>query len=419
MNSSVSKPVTNKFIKIFSDYWEKFKAQVPSYNNSHVNKQIESMMNCANPEFGYSQYMCLGCGEDSKVVAHSCKSRFCLRCGRVCGENFAISIASKLHKDVNYRHLVLTIPMQFRNFFYKNRFTPDLYNVFMKLGYEFLKEVLKKVVGVEIECGCLVVLHTVGRKCDFKPHLHVMLMSGGIKPAGNWIELRGFKFSILTRTWKRVLLEGLRAWDEEGMYEDIFLEVEEKYKGFYCKLDSNPAPKKQGNLIRYLSKYLCRPQISLKRILNYNATTGEVVYKYHSHDTGKPEVEKTDVITFIGRMVQQILPKDFKRIRYYGLQSPSNRSRLTAKVCRALGKLELMEEVERRAQAPAKASYGELVKIWWDENPFKCKCCGAAMQLVRIWKRGKGWVYSIFEKLFGKDIGPPGVLPAHMTDQGG
>ena len=78
-----------------------------------------------------------------------------------------------------------------------------------------------------------------------------------------------------------------------------------------------------------------------------------------------------------------------------------------------------MEEVERRAQAPAKASYGELVKIWWDENPFKCKCCGAAMQLVRIWKRGKGWVYSIFEKLFGKDIGPPGVLPAHMTDQGG
>jgi len=36
-----------------------------------------------------------------------------------------------------------------------------------------------------------------------------------------------------------------------------------------------------------------------------------------------PEIkeESLDVLTFIGRMVQHILPKGFQRIRYYGLQA--------------------------------------------------------------------------------------------------
>ena len=36
-----------------------------------------------------------------------------------------------------------------------------------------------------------------------------------------------------------------------------------------------------------------------------------MVYKYSSHSTGKSEVERTSVINFIGRMVQQILPPRF------------------------------------------------------------------------------------------------------------
>ena len=126
--------------------------------------------------------MCMHCGKDSKVVAHSCKSKFCLRCGRVDGENFAQSIAARLYEDVDYRHVVLTIPAQFRSIFYKNRFERDLYGAFMIMGWQFVQRFMLKVAGVALECGCFIVLHTVGRKSDYKPHLHIMLMSGGINP---------------------------------------------------------------------------------------------------------------------------------------------------------------------------------------------------------------------------------------------
>ncbi|NRA68891.1 MAG: transposase [Pseudobacteriovorax sp.] len=80
------------------------------------------------------------------------------------------------------------------------------------------------------------------------------------------------------------------AWDDLGEFQVVFSEVEANYKGFYAHNDVNPAPKKRRNLIRYLSKYLCRPQISLKRLLKYNPRNDEVVYKYSSHSSGKGDL---------------------------------------------------------------------------------------------------------------------------------
>lgn len=133
--------------------------------------------------------------------------------------------------------------------------------------------------------------------------------------------------------------------------------------------------------------------------------------RWCSHNSGKCEVERTSVIKFIGRMVQQILPPRFKRIRYYGLQSPSNRSGLTAKVCEAVGRLVLLPEIERRSAVPARSCYKDLIELWWGENPLRCKECGHQMELARMWMFGKGWVYNIFDLLFGYDLGPPGNLP--------
>ncbi len=83
--------MANDFLKIFSKGWERFKSAVPSYDKPHYNKQVEAVLRCGDPVFGFSQYLCLNCGKDSRIVAHSCKSKFCLRCGRVDGENFAQS----------------------------------------------------------------------------------------------------------------------------------------------------------------------------------------------------------------------------------------------------------------------------------------------------------------------------------------
>jgi len=38
---------------------------------------------CGDVAYGYSSYMCFHCGWDEKKIAFSCKSGFCLSCGKV------------------------------------------------------------------------------------------------------------------------------------------------------------------------------------------------------------------------------------------------------------------------------------------------------------------------------------------------
>ncbi|SMF71061.1 hypothetical protein SAMN06296036_12618 [Pseudobacteriovorax antillogorgiicola] len=46
--------MVNDFLKIFSDSWMKFKSAVPSYDKAHYSKQVEAVLRCSNPEFGFS-----------------------------------------------------------------------------------------------------------------------------------------------------------------------------------------------------------------------------------------------------------------------------------------------------------------------------------------------------------------------------
>lgn len=177
--------------------------------------------------------------------------------------------------------------------------------------------------------------------------------------------LKSFDYSILNRTWKQTLPTGMREWDGCDDFEEEFEDVESRYIVFYAHIYSNPARKERRDLIRFLSKYLCRHQISLKLLLCYNPRDNEVVYSYCSHSSGKNEVEGVGVNKFIGRMVQQILLPRFKRIRYYDPQFPSNRNRLTARMYEAIGCLSLLTEVEMRSKVSARLSYTSFKEIGW------------------------------------------------------
>ena len=68
-----------------------------------------------------------------------------------------------------------------------------------------------------------------------------------------------------------------------------------------------------------MAKYVVSPPISLRRILSYDGQ--RVRYWYNDHKTKSRQEEEVSALTFIGRMVQHMLPKGFHRIRYYGLHA--------------------------------------------------------------------------------------------------
>jgi len=126
---------------------------------------------------------------------------------------------------------------------------------------------------------------------------------------------------IITENWER--FKKKYPSYNKPYYKEMKKMVDILYKGypkgFVANISKGEAPEKAKGLAKYLAKYMASPPISVRRIIKYNGET--VTYWYNDHETKARKEETVDVLTFIGRMVQHILPKGFQRIRYYGLQA--------------------------------------------------------------------------------------------------
>ena len=56
------------FKQIFRDWYEEFLRQYPQYERTR--EVVQKMVGCGDPEQGYSEFICPGCGE-KKAIAFS------------------------------------------------------------------------------------------------------------------------------------------------------------------------------------------------------------------------------------------------------------------------------------------------------------------------------------------------------------
>lgn len=394
---SVNNVMSNNIFKqIFIDYWEIFKKKCNRYNSVYYENVITKMLNCGELFFGYSLYVCGYCGMTEKKVAFSCKSSFCLSCGKVYTDNWSSHLSEILHPGLSYRHVVLTMPEDLHLYFYRS---PGLLlSELMELSVICLDDLLKTVRKQKLKGGYIVLLQTYGRSGEYNPHLHIIMTDGGVnKKTGRWVDLGYFPYKVLHKKWQYYLLKMLKEKINTLEVKKIVSLMWKKYKksGFVAHIDKGSVPRDCKNLAKYLGKYVVSPPISLRRILNYDGKT--VTYWYMSHETEKKEVVTVDVLTFIGRMVQHILPKGFKRIRYYGLQATRTFEKLKGVVFRALKCIG--RAVKGFFRKVNRKSYRELYREFSGNDPFLCSKCGGEMILWEIWHPKYGIIYDELEYL--------------------
>src|SRR3972149_4636435 len=141
------------------------------------------------------------------------------------------------------------------------------------------------------------------------------------------------------------------------------------------------------------------PPMGLSRIIKYDREWGEVTYWYKDHlSQGKKTTVTVDRETFIGRMVEHILPKGFQRIRYYGLQATCKLKKVRAQLAVALqGAVPLgMEAVVKPVK---RLTYRERMKQTLGRDPQKCSQCGAEMWLWHVWHPKYRVIYDAGERL--------------------
>ncbi|MBF0363434.1 MAG: transposase [Oligoflexia bacterium] len=259
-----------------------------------------------------------------------------------------------------------------------------------------------------MKCGCIIVLHVCGRRGNYRPHLHILVMNGGIDLlTGDWIDIGYFPYEkILPRKWQYYLLKMVKSFggDEiKALVDKLWKKYPKGFVNFFVKGD---VPKRMKKLIKYLSRYITRPSISLKRILAYDKDRQEVEYEYLSHDTDKMEKEKVSVFTFIGRMIQQVLPRGFQKVRYFGLQATRSYKKNKEKINMGL-ESEKLSELNSEVFKASKQTYSDRIEEWTGHNPLICSRCKRKMEITKVWIRGKGFVFDLFEKL---SQAPPDII---------
>ena len=131
---------------------------------------------------GGNVFTCEKCGH-AEIHYNSCRNRHCPLCQ---GLTKAVWVDQRCQDVLKapYFHIVFTVPQQLHSLIYQNQ--KLLYDLMYKAVSKTLSELSldKKYLGAQPGFFC--VLHTWGQDLHCHPHLHVVIMAGGLTKFNKW-----------------------------------------------------------------------------------------------------------------------------------------------------------------------------------------------------------------------------------------
>lgn len=343
---------------------------------------------CRTAQLGGHLEACDKC-DYQRPAYNSCRNRHCPKCqGRARAAWLDARCEDLL--PVPYFHVVFTLPQEIGPLALQN--PRVVYGLLFGAAADTLLEVAadKRCLGVRI--GFLAVLHTWGQTLQHHPHLHCIVPGGGlVADDAGWVPCReGFflPVRVLARLFRGRFLHRLRT-----AYHDGHLGLHGRLvslrdpEAFRCFLDG-PARKEwvvyakrpfggPEQVLAYLARYTHRVAIANGRILSAN--DGQVRFHYKDYRDGNRHKTMTlDAVEFLRRFSLHVLPKSFKRIRYFGFLANRVRRASLALCRRFLGRATPVQQApepvgrqraepvgQQRAQPVCpQCKRGRMVAIW-------------------------------------------------------
>lgn len=351
--------------QIFRDWWTRFLEDNPHLDiRDVVFKNVERMLNCKSWNLGYTIFKCDFCEDEERIVPHTCKSRACSSCGNKYNEQRSTSIFSKLFR-CKHRHVVFTIPEDLRHYFRRDRKRLNLLFEASSITIKYwFKEKYKKH---NLAPAFISVLHTFGRNLIFNPHIHVILMDGGISDK-DFIKVDFFSYASFRKRFMKVLLDLL----EKELGKDEFRKIKNnlyfKYpKGFYVFAPPSKF-KSYIELVKYVCRYVARPVMAESRIIDYDSIY--VTFWYQRHEDEIIVIEKIHVYDFIKRIIIHIPNHNFKQIRFYGAYHNSTKIFIEIATVLTKEKANIKHSLNR---------WRTMILFSFKIDPLKCSICNNPM----------------------------------------
>lgn len=303
-------------------------------------KAINAIASCRTPNMG-SHILSCDCGH-SKVVSNSCSNRHCPTCGTFKKELWVHNQQQSLLPS-HYFHLVFTLPDSLRSLVLFNQ--EVLYNLLYKATSKTILDLSNDKLGVTP--GFSLILHTWSQTLSFHPHLHCILVGGGLSKDQIYFKTFKKKFfvhvKVLSAVFKAKFLEGLKKLYYNGdlkfPYDLASLFDHDSFQSFLAHLYdkdwvvfSKSVFKCATHVLKYLGRYTHRVAISDYRINDFTDNTVTFTYQ-DNKDHGKKKVMTISTDEFMRRYLLHVLPHKFVKIRHYGFLSNRFRSEKVA-LCR-------------------------------------------------------------------------------------
>ena len=225
---------------------------------AHIREELQKVIDCGTIALGAEVF---ASKNESKLVFHTCKSRFCTSCGHRATEAWQEEMEAIL-SEVPYVGITLTMPMEFRSILRQNRY---ILHGIPAMGAEAIQQWAKARYGVSLIV--IVVQQTFGGFLNFSPHLHVMVSAGGLRQSTNvWIHrlkydqlelMRAWRFAViafLAEAYKRNLLKS--ELTDAQLRTTLATQYERKWNFFIGRFRS------KRHQLKHDGRYIRRPPIA-------------------------------------------------------------------------------------------------------------------------------------------------------------
>jgi len=275
---------------------------------------------------------------------------------------------------VPYFMVTFTLPEELRRLARSHQML--MYDLLFRCSAAALQELArdKRFVGGEI--GMVGVLQTWARDLSYHPHVHYLVPGGGVCPTTvRWQRARnGFLVHVkpLSKLFRGKFQAALK---KTALYQQVPTPVWQQAWVVHCQaVGSGEAA------LKYLAPYIFRVALSNNRIVK--VAHEQVTFRYDDHK-GKRRYCTLPVQEFIRRFLQHVLPKGFKKVRYYGLFSPGKRA--------LLNRVRLLLLIQTTPLTALSSEPEEQLSLSTPIGSLPCPSCGRPMRrlakLKPIWCR--------------------------------
>ncbi len=352
-------------------------------------RAVRHLTQCRTFNLGGQLWGCGACNNE-RYRYHSCRHSHCPTCNAKPRDDWLQKMLAE-QLPVGYSHVVFTVPHELLPLFAASSDTNPrlLYDLLFEIAYQVMQRYARKHHRLKI--GVTLVLHTWGQRMNAHPHVHCLLILGGLTLDGKtWVTLDSPHTLIgsadIADRFRKLFLKRLRLKVRYGKlrlppgFNSQLLAADGPLaqKRWMVNVQS-PPEKYVGSTaaLRYLARYARGTAIGNGRMVSDDGES--VTFSIKDYRRGGKRKNVTIPGTeFVRRFLLHILPFRFSRIRHRGFLAAKVKRHTLPLIRKQLG-------VEEMTEMPAETDsfHGDADNDTPQLKPPRCPKCGAKEM---IWK---------------------------------